>query len=120
MPWRRGNRPPTTALADCGFADKEVLQRLNEQRPGLDLYVSVHREDAHAERRYDFRPWDKIKQPKPIKDPVLRAMADKLRTPEGRTIYRQRACTVEPVFGVIKSVLGFRQFLLRGMPKGRR
>lgn len=108
---------PTTALADCGYADKEVIQRLGEQRPGLDLYVSVHREDAHAERRYDFRPLDKIKKPRPIQDPVLQAMADKLKTPEGRTIYRQRACTVEPVFGVIKSVLGFRQFLLRGLQK---
>ena len=33
------------------------------------------------------------------------------------TIYRRRACTVEPVFGIIKSVLGFRQFLLRGWKK---
>lgn len=108
---------PTRALADCGFADKEVLQRLGEARPGLDLYVSVHREDAHAERRYDYRPVDKIKPPKTITDPVLVAMADKLKTPEGRKIYRQRACTVEPVFGVLKAVLGFRQFLLRGLRK---
>lgn len=106
---------PDKALADCGYVDKEVFQRLSEQRPGLDLYVSVHREDAHAERRYDYRPLDQIKKPKAIKDPVLLAMADKLKTPEGKTIYRQRACTVEPVFGIIKAVLGFRQFLLRGM-----
>jgi len=79
--------------------------------------VSVHREDAHAERRYDYRPLDKIKPPKKITDPVLLAMADKLKTPEGRKIYRQRACTVEPVFGIIKAALGFRQFLLRGMRK---
>jgi transposase len=110
---------PTAALADCGFADKAVFQRLNAERPDLDLYVSVHREDAHAERRYDFRPADKIKQPKTIKDPVLQAMANKLKTPEGKTIYRQRACTVEPVFGIIKAVLGFRQFLLRGLAKVR-
>jgi transposase len=109
--------PPTTALADCGYADKEVFQRLLGERPELDLYVSVHREDAHAERRYDYRPLDQIKKPKPIKDPVLLAMADKLRTPAGKVIYRQRACTVEPVFGIIKAVLGFRQFLLRGMRK---
>ena len=44
-------------------------------------------------------------------------MAEKLKTPEGKTIYRQRACTVEPVFGIIKAVLGFRQFLLRGLAK---
>ena len=71
---------PTAALADCGYADKAVFQRLAEQRPGLDLYVSVPREDAHAERRYDFRPADPIKPPKKIVDPVLVAMADKLKT----------------------------------------
>jgi transposase len=108
---------PTTALADCGYVDKEVFSRLKRERPTLNLYVSVHREDAHAERRYDYRPLDKIKHPKPIIDPVLLAMADKLKTPEGKAIYRQRACTVEPVFGIIKAVLGFRQFLLRGMRK---
>jgi transposase len=108
---------PGQALADCGYVDTEVFQRLGEQRPELDLYVSVPREDAHAERRYDYRPLDKIKKPKAIKDPVLLAMADKLRTPEGKTIYRRRACTVEPVFGIIKAALGFRQFLLRGLNK---
>jgi len=108
---------PTAALADCGYADKEVFQRLKQERPALDLYVSVHREDAHAERRYDYRPLDRIKPPRPITDPVLLAMADKLQTPEGKVIYRQRACTVEPVFGIIKAVLGFRQFLLRGLRK---
>jgi hypothetical protein len=109
--------PPTTALADCGYGDKEVFQRLNRERPELDLYVSVHREDAHAERRYDYRPRDQIKSPKLIIDPVLLAMAAKLKTPAGKVTYRQRACTVEPVFGIIKAVLGFRQFLLRGMRK---
>ncbi len=108
---------PTGALADCGYADKAVFQRLSQARPALDLYVSVHREDAHAERRYDWRPLDKIKAPKPLTDPVLLAMADKLRTPAGKVTYRRRACTVEPVFGIIKAVLGFRQFLLRGLRK---
>ena len=102
-------------LADCGFANKEVFQRLATARPALALYVRVHREDAHAERRYDWRPQDKVKPPKNLTDPVLLAMAAKLRTPEGKARYRKRACTVEPVFGIIKAVLGFRQFLLRGL-----
>jgi transposase len=108
---------PTRALADCGYVDKEVFERLADQRPELDLYVSVHREDAHAERRYDYRPLDKIKPPRKITDPVLLAMAQKLKTEAGRAIYRLRACTVEPVFGIIKAVMGFRQFLLRGWKK---
>ena len=47
-------------------------------------------------------------------------MAEKLRTPEGKARYRQRACTVEPVFGILKSVLGFRQFAgrRRARPSG--
>ena len=62
---------PRGALADCGYADKEVIERVGRERPELDLYVSVYREDAHAERRYDFRPPDKIKPPRTIPDPVL-------------------------------------------------
>ena len=108
---------PARVLADCGDADRAVFERVKAERPGLELYVSVHREDAHAERRYDYRPLDKIKPPKKLTDPVLLAMAAKLQTEEGRAIYRRRACTVEPVFGIIKSVLGFRQFLLRGWKK---
>ena len=52
-----------------------------------------------------------------IRDPRLIAMQEKLRSEEGKQIYRYRKSTVEPVFGIIKEVIGFRQFLLRGMQK---
>ena len=42
-------------------------------------------------------------------------MAYKLKTERGKAIYRLRKCTVEPVLGIIQELLGFRQFLLRGM-----
>ncbi len=42
-------------------------------------------------------------------------MAYTLKTEVGKAIYRLRKCTVEPVLGIIQEVLGFRQFLLRGM-----
>ena len=42
-------------------------------------------------------------------------MAYKLQTEVGQAIYRLRKCTVEPVTGIIKEVLGFRQFSLRGL-----
>jgi hypothetical protein len=42
-------------------------------------------------------------------------MRHKLKTVEGRKIYTERKSTVEPVFGIIKHVLGFRQFFLRGL-----
>ena len=41
------------------------------------------------------------------------------RRAEGKAIYRKGASTVEPVFGVLKSRPGFRQFLRRGLKKGR-
>lgn len=110
---------PSTVLADCGYVNKGAFTRLSHERPELDLYVSVHREDANAERRYDWRPLDKIKAPKTLADPVLVSMGDKLKTPEGRATYRKRACSVEPVFGIIKGALGFRQFLMRGLGKIR-
>jgi hypothetical protein len=42
-------------------------------------------------------------------------MAFKLQTELGREIDRLRKCTVQPVIGIIKEVLGFRQFSLRGL-----
>jgi hypothetical protein len=45
----------------------------------------------------------------------VEAMAWRLRTPQGKQLYGLRKQTPEPVFGIIKSVMGFRQFLLRGL-----
>ena len=42
-------------------------------------------------------------------------MRAKMNTTEARQMYRKRRQSVEPVFGIIKSVMGFRQFLLRGL-----
>lgn len=44
-------------------------------------------------------------------------MAHRLATPEGRQVYASRKQTPEPVFGIIKSVMGFRQSHLRGLEK---
>jgi hypothetical protein len=48
---------------------------------------------------------------------VAQAVAHKLKTKAGRVTYALRKQTVAPVFGIIKSVLGFRQFSLRGLPQ---
>ena len=48
---------------------------------------------------------------------VTAVMRHRLRTTAGKAIYKLRQQTVEPVFGIIKSVLGFRQFRLRGRAK---
>lgn len=46
---------------------------------------------------------------------AVQAMRHRLQTKEGKALYAKRKATVEPVFGIIKQVLGFRQFLLRGL-----
>jgi transposase len=53
--------------------------------------------------------------PAPENPMPVEAMAHRLRTPEGKKLYALRKHTPEPVFGIIKAVLGFRQFLLRGL-----
>jgi hypothetical protein len=42
-----------------------------------------------------------------------------MKTNDGKALYAKRKQTVEPVFGIIKAVMGFRQFLLRGVKKVR-
>jgi hypothetical protein len=61
-----------------------------------------------------------VEDPTPPEDPTpLAAMSHRLQTKEGKKRYALRKQTPEPVFGIIKSVLGFRQFLLRGLDKMR-
>jgi hypothetical protein len=57
--------------------------------------------------------------PAPDHPTPVEAMTHRLKTPDGKKLYAQRKHTPEPVFGIIKSVLGFRQFLLRGLDKVR-
>jgi hypothetical protein len=55
--------------------------------------------------------------PPPVDPTPLEAMRHRLATPEGKRLYALRKQTPEPVFGIIKSVMGFRQFSLRGLDK---
>ena len=57
--------------------------------------------------------------PAPQNATPVEAMAYRLKTPDGRQLYALRKQVPEPVFGIIKSVMGFRQFLLRGIDRVR-
>lgn len=109
---------PSHYLADAGYAKISSIETINTETE-CELYVSVHCEDAHKERSYDYRPSKAkgSKSTKPIKNPTLLSMRDKLRTEEGKAIYKLRSQTIETVFGTIKEAIGFRSFLLRGMGK---
>jgi len=106
----------STVLADGGYVNADAIERL--EADGKDPHVAVGRDDGNQQRTYDYRPKSATEKPgKVVKNPRLLAMQEKLKTDEGRALYAKRKQTVEPVFGIIKSVMGFRQFLLRGVAK---
>ena len=105
---------PEAVLADNGYANGAEVERV--QAGGVEPYVAT---GAEGQRRpHDFRPQTDKAAKEPQAD-WLREMAEKLQTDAGKERYRLRKQTVEPVFGIIKSVLGFRGFSLRGVEKVR-
>ena len=64
-------------------------------------------------RTFDFRN----RNERGRRRPRMLAMKEKLSTEAGKRIYAKRKRTVEPVFGIIKQVMGYRQTLLRGFEK---
>ncbi len=72
---------------------------------------------ARGSRRHHPHWKDRFTEPAPLTEPAgaVDRMKHRLKTIEGRKHYGERKQTVEPVFGMIKSEMGFRQFLLRGM-----
>jgi transposase len=94
---------PQAVLADAGYRSEENLQGL--EACAIDAYVALGREGKKSVVKNEE------------KHPATQRMKQKLETAEGRKRYSKRKSIVEPVNGWIKSVLGFRQFSLRGLQK---
>jgi len=95
---------PSEVLADAGYRQEATFQTLEDRQ--ITAYISLGREG-----KPDVTP-----------NPALAAtqrMAARLTSALGRARYRRRKAIVEPVFGWIKAVLGFRRFSLRGVVKAR-
>jgi transposase len=102
-----------TLLADSGYYSEANVMAC--EAANIEPLIALGRQQHHpslAERFADTPPAPE--NPTPVE-----AMAHRLKTPEGRKLYALRKQTPEPVFGIIKSVLGFRQFHLRGLDKVR-
>ena len=105
---------PDTLLADAGYAGEKIVKALLARE--IEPLIAISRQQAS--RPYDFRPPKKLDKPPPkITAPWRQAMQEKLQTDGAKQKYRKRKHTVEPVFGIIKSVLGFTRFHLRGIEK---
>ena len=104
---------PGTVLADNGTANGEEVATLEES----EIEVLVATGATARRRRHDFRPVTAGPAPKEPKAEWLRAMAAKLAGERARALYKLRQQSSEPVFGIIKAVLGFTGFSLRGLDK---
>ena len=104
---------PGRVLADSGYASGKEVERL--ERRGTEVLVATEAEGRR--RRHDFRPPEEPRPRPAVGAEWIAAMRAKMAQPEERARYRLRRQTVEPVFGIVKQVMGFRQFLLRGLDK---
>jgi transposase len=100
---------PETLLADNGYFSAANVAACGAA--GIAPLIALGREGHHPSlgERFAAAP------PAPDDPTPVEAMAHRLKTLEGGKLYAQRKHIPEPVFGIIKSVLGFRQFLLRGL-----
>ena len=103
---------PTAAALDNGYYSESNIAALEGM--GIDPYIATGREPHHKNWREYF---EQQGEPPARAASVKEKMAYKLRTEIGKAIYGLRKCTVEPVIGIIKETLGFRQFSLRGQTK---
>ena len=104
-----GLNQPKTWLADTGYySAKNVAACLAANSEPL---IAVQRDEHHPDWRERFT------EPLPLAGDAspVEIMKHTLKTRTGRAAYALRKQTVEPVFGIIKSVMGLRQFLLRGL-----
>lgn len=110
-------------LVDSGFysaAAVTAIERTPQTRAALQhtrIYAPLQRQ-RHGCRVADLESREELPAPADGA-PVPVVMAHRLATRGGRVLYARRKQTVEPVFGIIKAAMGFRQFLLRGLPKVR-
>ena len=100
---------PESLLADSGYFSQANVEACADAN--IAPLIAQAREHHHLSWRDRFAE----ALPAPEDPTPLEAMRHRLATPKGRALYALRKQTLEPVFGIIKSVMGFRQFSLRGL-----
>jgi len=99
----QGEAHALPATLDSGSYSEAAVEAL--EREGFDPYIATERQRHHTPRAAASA----------LPATAQERMAAKVRTPAGRALYARRKVIVEPVFGQIKEVRGFRRFLLRGL-----
>ena len=98
----------TGLISDSGYFSEANVQACESQ--GITPYIAVDREHHNQD------PWDRFREPPALPEDAdaVSRMKHRLKTAAGKAIYALRKVTSEPVFGIIKAVLGFRSFRMRG------
>jgi len=98
----------TELLADSGYFSEDNANACEGE--GITPYIAVDRQS------HNQSPWERFKEPPPLPDNAdsVTKMKHRLKTTAGKAVYALRKVTSEPVFGIIKAVMGFRSFMLRG------
>ncbi len=103
----------TDLLADNGYFSEENVAACEKRE--LTPFIAAGREEHHEPL------WDRFREPPPLPEGAVAVtrMKHRLRTTAGKAIYALRKTTSEPVFGIIKAVMGFRSFSMRGFEKAQ-
>lgn len=108
-----------TILVDSGFYSEAAVTAVERKPDGTPSGVTVLaavEKHTHHKTVADLLPQPEPPAPGPQAS-AKEVMAHRLKTAEGKALYKLRKQTVEPVFGIIKEVMGFRRFSLRGLAK---
>ena len=101
---------PEAVAMDNGYFSEANIRECEKRR--IEPYIATGREPHHMNWKTFFQT--QLEAPAENASAVIQ-MAYKLQTEIGHAIYRLRKSTIEPIIGIIKEILGFRQFSLRGL-----
>jgi Transposase and inactivated derivatives len=103
----------TDLIADSGYFSEANVAACEKQ--ALTPYIAIDR------KNHNEPLWNRFQEPPPLPDnaDAVTRMKHRLKTTAGKAIYALRKTTSEPVFGVIKAVMGLRSFQMRGFEKAQ-
>jgi len=99
----------TELIADSGYFSEANVTACEDKE--ITPYIAIDRQE------HNQSVWERFKEPETLPDDAdsVTRMKHRLQTTVGKKVYAQRKTTSEPVFGIIKAVMGFRSFMLRGI-----
>ena len=97
----------TDLIADNGFFSQDNVETCSGH--GITPYIAADRE------QHNQSPLERFGEPPSLPDSAdaVTRMKHRLKSVAGSGVYAIRKSTIEPVFGIIKTVMGFDRFMLR-------